>query len=182
MWVYIVLVAMWVGIIVGWLIQVIRQHISHEIFEAIGLGLCFTVLIIGFSQLVPQLDILAFQIIGLVLYAPAAFFVISSFIALKHKGKPTDQWENTTTLINRSIFRIVRHPMYLGTAIFAIAFILISQSLPSLILGILGVCCCWMAARKEDAFNTEKFGDSYKEYMQKVPMWNAFRGLGRSYQ
>jgi protein-S-isoprenylcysteine O-methyltransferase Ste14 len=36
-----------------------------------------------------------------------------------------------------------------------------------------------MAARKEDTFDTEKFGDSYKKYMEKVPMWNAFQGLSR---
>ncbi|MEW6041398.1 MAG: hypothetical protein AB1633_07755 [Elusimicrobiota bacterium] len=30
---------------------------------------------------------------------------------------------------------------------------------------------------KEDTFNIEQFGDSYKEYMEKVPMWNAFKGL-----
>ncbi|GAG80166.1 unnamed protein product, partial [marine sediment metagenome] len=30
-----------------------------------------------------------------------------------------------------------------------------------------------MASRKEDAFNIEKFGDEYREYMKKVPMWNA---------
>jgi hypothetical protein len=34
-----------------------------------------------------------------------------------------------------------------------------------------------MASKKEDSFNIEKFGDSYKEYVERVPMWNAFRGL-----
>ena len=179
MWAYITLVAMWAGIIIGWLIPVIRQRISHEIYEASGLGLCFTILLIGFSGSVPRLDILPLQIIGLVLYVPAAFFVISSFIALKHKGNPTDHWESTTLLINSNIFRIVRHPMYLGVAIFAVAFTLFTQTIPSVILGILSFFCCWMAARKEDAFDTEKFGDSYKEYMDRVPMWNAFQGLNR---
>ncbi|MFC2045365.1 methyltransferase family protein [Chloroflexota bacterium] len=173
MWVYIALVAMWIGIIIGWLVPVIRQRISCEVYEAFGLGLCFTIPFLGFSGIGTQLDILPLRIIGFILCGPAAFFTISAFIALKNKGKPTDHWESTTVLINSSIFQIVRHPMYLGTAIFAIAFALLSQSLTSLILGMVSVFCCWTAARKEDAFNTDKFGDSYKEYMAIVPMWNA---------
>jgi protein-S-isoprenylcysteine O-methyltransferase Ste14 len=179
MWVYISLAVMWISIIVGWLIPVIRKRIFYEVYEASGLGLCFTILFIGFSQPVPRLDILPLQITGFALYVPAALFIIPSFIALKHKGKPTDHWESTTALIDSSIFRIVRHPMYLGTAIFAIAFTLLTQTIPSAVLGIVSVFCCWMAARKEDAFNIEKFGKSYEEYMDKVPMWNAFRGLSK---
>jgi protein-S-isoprenylcysteine O-methyltransferase Ste14 len=34
-----------------------------------------------------------------------------------------------------------------------------------------------MASRKEDEFNMKKFGDKYKEYAKKVPMWNIFKGL-----
>jgi protein-S-isoprenylcysteine O-methyltransferase Ste14 len=34
-----------------------------------------------------------------------------------------------------------------------------------------------MASRKEDVFNIEKFGDTYKDYMRRVPMWNVFQGL-----
>jgi protein-S-isoprenylcysteine O-methyltransferase Ste14 len=34
-----------------------------------------------------------------------------------------------------------------------------------------------MASRKEDEFNIKKFGDAYREYMKRVPMWNLFGGL-----
>ena len=36
-----------------------------------------------------------------------------------------------------------------------------------------------MASKKEDEFNIMKFGDDYREYMKKVPMWNALEGLRR---
>jgi len=36
-----------------------------------------------------------------------------------------------------------------------------------------------MASKKEDAFNLRKFGDSYREYMRKVPMWNVLKGVVR---
>jgi protein-S-isoprenylcysteine O-methyltransferase Ste14 len=34
-----------------------------------------------------------------------------------------------------------------------------------------------MASKKEDEFNIKKFGESYKEYMKKVPLWNFLKGL-----
>lgn len=177
--VYLVLGVMW-GFIIGvWLVPVIRQRISCEIYEAIGLGLCFSILILGSGGVGKQLNYFPLKIIGFALFVPATFFTISAFVALKNQGKPTDHWESTTVLISSSIFQIVRHPMYLGTAIFAVAFTLIFPSLVSLVLGIISIFCCWMAAKKEDVFNTEKFGASYLEYMEKVPMWNAFQGLRR---
>jgi protein-S-isoprenylcysteine O-methyltransferase Ste14 len=36
-----------------------------------------------------------------------------------------------------------------------------------------------MSARKEAEYNINKFGDEYKEYIKKVPMWNIFKGLSR---
>jgi len=55
--------------------------------------------------------------------------------------------------------------------------ILVIQSIPSTILGLVAIFCFWMASRKENVFNIEKFGDTYKDYMRRVPMWNVFRGL-----
>ena len=177
MWMYIILAAMWGGIIAGWLAPMIRKRIVCEIYESCGLGSFFTILILGLGRVGMQLNILPLRIIGFALYVPAAFFVISAFTTLKRKGKPEAGWESTTVMISSNVFRIVRHPLYLGTAIWAIAFILTFQSIPTTVLGIVSIFCCWMASKKEDAFNIDKFGDSYKEYMERVPMWNAFKGL-----
>ena len=168
---------MWGGIITGWLVPMIRKRIIYEIYEACGLGSFFTILIFGHGGVGTQLNILALRIIGLIILVTGAFFVISAFIALKRKGKPETGWENTTVMINSNIFRIVRHPLYLGTTISAIGLMSLYQSIPSTTVGIVSIFCCWMASKKEDAFNIEKFGDSYKEYVEKVPMWNAFKGL-----
>jgi len=177
MYIYIVLGAMWGGITGGWLVPMIRKRIVCEIYEACGLGSFFTILILGHGGVGTQLNIIALRIIGLVILVTGASFVISAFVALKRKGKPATGWENTTILISSAIFRVARHPLYLGTAVSATGAAFIYQSIPSTILGIVSVFCCWMASKKEDEFNTEKFGEGYKAYMEKVPMWNAFKGL-----
>ena len=177
MWTYIILALIWAGIIFGWLIPVIRKRIIYEIYEACGLGGTFSLLTLGLGGLLAQYNVLALRVVGFVLYIPAAFFVIYAFIGLRREGKPETGWENTTTMIKSSAFRIVRHPLYLGTAIWTIGLMLIFQSIPSILLGMVNVFCLLMASRKEDAFNIEKFGEGYREYMEKVPMWNAFRSL-----
>ena len=46
-------------------------------------------------------------------------------------------------------------------------------------LGIVCILCFWLASKREDDYNIEKFGDSYEEYMKRVPMWNFFKRLKR---
>jgi len=68
-------------------------------------------------------------------------------------------------------------PMYLGTAIASFALILIFQSILSMVLSIIAIVLLWMASKKEDDYNVERFGDSYRKYMTLVPGWNVFKGL-----
>ena len=177
MWVYIALAAIWCGIIFGWLIPVIRKRIICEIYEAFGLGIFFTLMMLGLAGIWIQFNVPIIRIVGLVLYAPAAFFVVSAFVNLKRKGKPETVWESTTAMIGSGVFGIVRHPLYLGTAIWTLGLMLVFQSIPLTLLGIIGIFCFRMASKKEDAFNIEKFGDRYREYIEKVPAWNAFKSL-----
>jgi protein-S-isoprenylcysteine O-methyltransferase Ste14 len=107
---------------------------------------------------------------------PAAAFAISSFLSLKQKGEPTSGWEDTTKLIESGVYRIVRHPLYLGGALFTGGMLLLVQSLFAALVGMGGIFCYWMASRKEDEFNIRKFGEGYKAYMERVPLWNFING------
>ena len=158
-----------------WLISVIRKHMKGEIYEACGLGLYFTQ--IFWSQYWLKLDIQPLRIIGFILFVPAALFVGASFATLKAKGKPTDSWEATTVVISKGIYRVTRHPMYLGTTIWSFALVLVVQSLVSLILAIVAIYCFWMASTKEEEFNLSKFGEEYRGYITSVPRWNFIKGI-----
>ena len=175
MWGYIICGGIWIGIIVGWLVPMIRKRIVYEIYEACGLGIYFSLLVLSWGW--KGMEIFPLMYIGYALFVPAAAFVISSFVSLKHKGKPESGWEHTTTIINSGVFRVVRHPLYLGTAIWTVGIMLVVQSIPSTILGIIAIFCFWMASKKEDEFNIGKFGAEYQEYMGEVSRWNAFPGL-----
>ena len=171
---YMICAAIWLGIIFGWLIPVIQKRIVYEIYVACGIGIMFSLIVLGL-MISKKGNILPLVYIGYAFYIPAAVFVISSHTSLKHKGKPESGWEHTTELIESSVYRVVRHPLYLGSALFTTGIILLIQSIPSTIFGLVAIFCFWTASKKEDEFNIKKFGDSYRIYMKKVPMWNFLR-------
>jgi protein-S-isoprenylcysteine O-methyltransferase Ste14 len=187
MWIYLLAGAIWLAIIFGWLIPVAKKRIIYEIFMAVGLGIYFSTIIIAptlasnYSHILifKSLNIKSLQYIGYITFAPAAFFVVFSFISLIRFGKTKSGWEHTTKVIDRNVFKIVRHPLYLGGAIFSIGFILVVQSIFTLILTLICIFCFFIASRLEDNYNLKKFGSSYKEYMKKVPRWNFISGLIR---
>jgi len=176
---YIICTAIWLGIIFLWLIPVIRKRIVYEIYVACGLGILFSLIVWGY--LVGKGgSVLPLVYIGYAFYIPAAVFVISSHLNLKHKGEPESGWEHTTKLIEGGVYRIVRHPLYLGSALFAVGIILLIQSIPFVILGTAAIFCFWTASKKEDEFNMKKFGDGYRTYMKQVPMWNFLKMIKKS--
>ena len=187
MWIYIILGAVWLAIIFGWLIPVAKKRITYEIYMAIGLGIYFSTIIIAPTLannypnilIFKSLNLLPLRYIGYIAFAPAAFFVVFSFISLAKFGKTKSGWEHTTKIIERNVFKIVRHPLYLGGAIFAVGFILVVQSIFTLILSLICIFCFFMASKLEDSYNLKKFGNSYAEYTKKVPRWNFLLGLIR---
>ena len=165
-----------------WIIQAVKEHITSEIYMHTGLGFFFTLLMLeltlGELGIWMEFDILWLQVIGYLLYIPSAILVFGSMLELKRKGKPeTADPTATTTFVDTGVYRVVRQPMTLGLAIWSIALIFGSQSIISVILGVLSAFCFWTGARKEVEYNIKKFGDKYKKYMEKVPMWNIFKGL-----
>ena len=94
-------------------------------------------------------------------------------------GKPKIGVEDTTILINNTIFGIIRHPLYLGFILWGIGQIFITQSYVSVILGSLAILFAYLAAEKEDEYNISRFGEKYKEYMKKVPRVNFLLGIIR---
>jgi len=163
-----------------YIIDAIREKISCEFYMHTGLSIFFCVMVleltIGNNGAWNRLGSLWLQIIGFALYIPSGYLVISAIIALRHRGKSKgSDFTESTKIITEGLYGRIRQPMTLGLAIWSVAFILVFQSVPAIILSIISIFCFWMAARKESGYNIMKFGDDYEEYMKKVPMWNFSR-------
>ena len=163
---------MWIAIIIlviiwsGLLIPVIQERHAWIAFAHGGSGLFFTSLLLnlGLHQTGKIGDIVWLKIIGFILLIPAIILIVSAIIAITHEK-----------LVQTGMNRIVRHPMYLGTAVAAFAIVLIFQSILSLILSVIAIVLLWIASIMEDKYNIEQFGESYRDYMANVPRWNIFK-------
>jgi protein-S-isoprenylcysteine O-methyltransferase Ste14 len=164
MWAYIVLAVIWIGL----LIPVVRKRRVWVACSHGGTGSFFTSLFLslGLDQTGDLADIVWLKIIGFILLIPAIILFIAAIVSVARGS-----------LVKSGISGIVRHPMYLGTALAVFALMLVFQSILSVILGIIAIVLLWMAATLEDTYNIERFGDSYRKYMKSVPQCNVFKGL-----
>jgi protein-S-isoprenylcysteine O-methyltransferase Ste14 len=183
MWPYTISGLIWVGFILYWARSSVPGRRFFEIYAGCGIGICLTLLTFGLSGWYEYREdtvlVQILQVVGGILYLAAILFVILSLAALRRRGQSEGFVERTTILINQGIFGVIRHPLYLGVALWSVALMLQLQSIPGTVLGVVAFLCAWMASKKEDAFNIRKFGDAYREYMNKVPMWNVVSGLRR---
>ena len=113
-------------------------------------------------------------VVGIVLIFLPRFVFRSK--GMPEKGK---DWTETTIIVDTGIYSVVRHPLYLGWLLMYVALILLSQHWLTAIIGIAGMACVYLISRQEDQHLIEKFGDDYKDYMQKVPRMNLLAGIMR---
>lgn len=149
-----------------------RQIQDNILLSLIGIIFFLNVflpLLLGIEPIVKELVVLAWimLIIGMV-------FVTISVITLRIKG--------IDRIVDSGIYSIVRHPMYLGGMVLFISHIFFFQHWIITVNAIIAVICIYLSIWLGDQRNIEKFGDRYKQYMQKVPRMNFLAGLKRLLQ
>lgn len=88
-----------------------------------------------------------------------------------------------------SIYRVVRHPLYLSGIAIDVGIVLIGLSSYEsggiqhpirvdlyLLLGCAGIVFFGLAAKIEDHYNLLKFGEPYRQYIAEVPGLNPLKG------
>jgi len=121
------------------------------------------------------------RIFGCVLFGLSAVFGwLPIFFFRRHgdvaKGK---SYMHTTALVTRGPYAIIRHPQYLAGDLLALAIICILQHWSVIVAGVVGIAANHLTIMKADRDLISKFGDSYREYMQRVPGTNLILGLWR---
>jgi protein-S-isoprenylcysteine O-methyltransferase Ste14 len=178
LWPYLLCAALWIFLFFWWLLPVARRGLGYEVFACLAVGTYFSML-----ALMPKLSAVkvgALTYVGWALLALAALLTFPSFYFLRRGGKPASGWEETTTVTARGVYRIIRHPMYFGTALFAVAVALLEQSLAAVALACAVIVFAYAASRLEEKRNLEKFGEGYRAYASEVPRWNLILGLWRA--
>jgi protein-S-isoprenylcysteine O-methyltransferase Ste14 len=114
------------------------------------------------------------QIISWILLIFSLILVIMGFTALKTKGSPKGDFENTTILITNGIYRYIRHPLYASLLWFGLgAFLKDPSILGGLLIGVL-IVGVFLTARIEEVHNLDRFGEEYRVYSRRTKRFIPF--------
>jgi protein-S-isoprenylcysteine O-methyltransferase Ste14 len=104
--------------------------------------------------------------IGFIVYLIAMIFVILAIIGFA--TTPTDK------PVTKGIFHITRNPMYIGGIHIFLGIALVSLSWIYAIFILIWLILMIKSIKKEEAECLEKYGDAYREYMNKISRWIGF--------
>lgn len=74
-------------------------------------------------------------------------------------------------VIRKSVFNIVRHPIYLSEILLYLGLLILNISLAAAIVWIIGIAFLHYISRYEESLLLARFGKEYEQYMKEVPMW-----------
>ncbi|HEY60617.1 MAG TPA: hypothetical protein G4N92_08055 [Anaerolineae bacterium] len=122
------------------------------------------------------------------IYLAIALFVLAIPIMvaftnqnIRHGGVHSEN--ETILLMQEGLYGIIRHPGTMASSIFfATIPIFLSPWVPFTILSGIGIIFIiafsyYACYREERVLDIKKWGDKYREYMQRVPRWNLIVGL-----
>jgi protein-S-isoprenylcysteine O-methyltransferase Ste14 len=75
-------------------------------------------------------------------------------------------------VIRKSVFNVVRHPIYLSEILLYLGFLMLSISLAAAaVVWVIAILFLHCISRYEERLLLARFGEDYEQYMREVPMW-----------
>jgi len=97
-------------------------------------------------------------------------FFVSGYFAQSGLKKVFREERKKLEVIRSGVFGIVRHPIYLGSILVFLSFVILSLSIASLIIWFVIIVFYYCLSRYEERLLIEKLGKDYRDYMNEVPM------------
>jgi len=108
--------------------------------------------------------------------------VVIAGLLLVYKGWKEVFYLRDGVLLNSGIYRVIRHPQYLGLLLVTLGQFLVWPTIPTAILWPILASLYYWQAKKEEAGLSEKFGEAFKGYVRKTPMFLPRIRLGRVFK
>jgi len=109
--------------------------------------------------------------VGWLLLGSGVGLVVLSIVALvRNQG---------AGLIERGIYGIVRHPMYLGAMLCFLSYVFFCPHWLILLISSVNIAVVYWFTWQGEQQNIIVFGDAYRRYMENVPRINLLAGLSR---
>ena len=74
-------------------------------------------------------------------------------------------------VIRKSVFGVVRHPIYLSEILLYLGLLMLSISLAAAVVWVIAIGFLHYISRYEERLLLARFGEDYEKYMREVPMW-----------
>jgi len=97
--------------------------------------------------------------------------VLSAYLAKTGMSIVFGEKRQKPAVIRKSVFGIVRHPIYLSELLLYPGLLMMSISLAATVVWLVGIAFLHYISRYEEKMLLAHFGEDYKQYMSEVPMW-----------
>jgi protein-S-isoprenylcysteine O-methyltransferase Ste14 len=126
----------------------------------------------------------ALQWLGWFIWVLSMIFGIAPIFILRSQGGVAkgQSYVKTTQLVASSLYAIVRHPQYLAGMLFSLAMLLLAQHWVIILIGVVTIVLFYIDMYAADQEGIQKFGEAYRDYMQRVPQVNFILGILRVIQ
>jgi len=122
------------------------------------------------------------QIFSWILLFISAYHVIAGVLLMKKFGKANKsrnentlyQFEQTTKLVDRGIFKYIRHPLYSSLVFLTWGILLKNPDLHLLIVSIVSTIFLYITAVFDERECIQYFGDKYNDYRKRSKMFIPF--------
>jgi len=104
----------------------------------------------------------------IVVFLPILF--VAGYFAQRAHKKVFGEEQKELMVIKTDVFARLRHPMYFGSILIYLGFVILSLSVVALVIFVVVVIFYYYLCRYEEQILIAKLGDEYKNYMKKVPM------------
>ena len=74
-------------------------------------------------------------------------------------------------VIRKSVFNVVRHPIYLSEILLYLGLLMLSISLAAVVVWVIAIGFLHYISRYEERLLLARFSEDYEQYMREVPMW-----------
>ena len=97
--------------------------------------------------------------------------VLAAYLAGKGLSIVFGEKRHKPSVIQKSVFGVVRHPIYLAEILLYLGLVVLNMSLAALGVWIAAIIFLHYISRYEENLLIERFGEEYKQYIRRVPMW-----------
>jgi protein-S-isoprenylcysteine O-methyltransferase Ste14 len=101
----------------------------------------------------------------------AVVLVLSGYLARTGMSIVFGQERENPGVIRKSVFGVVRHPIYLSEILLYFGLLLVSISLIAAGVWLVAIGFLHYISRYEERLLRARFGQEYEQYMRDVPMW-----------